>query len=56
LRDGRAVPAWVDADAMASLVLAVAAGVTVAVGIDPDGPDHRAIANQFAGLLLSART
>jgi AcrR family transcriptional regulator len=55
LRDAGAVPAWVDPDAMASLILAVAAGVTVAIGIDPDGPDHRAIANQLAGLLLSTR-
>src|SRR4051812_32038359 len=47
LRDASAVPAWVAPDAMASLVLSVAAGVTIAIGIDPDGPDHRAIAEQF---------
>jgi AcrR family transcriptional regulator len=55
LRDAGAVPTWVDPDAMASLILSVAAGVTVAIGIDPDGPGHRAIAGQFATLLLSAR-
>jgi AcrR family transcriptional regulator len=54
LREAGAVPAWVEPDAMASLILAVAAGVTVAIGIDPDGPDHRAIASQFAALLLAA--
>jgi AcrR family transcriptional regulator len=54
LRDAGAVPAWVDPDPMASLILSVAAGVTVAIAIDPDGPSHRAIAGQFAALLLSA--
>jgi AcrR family transcriptional regulator len=56
LREAGAVAAWVEPDAMASLILAVASGVTIAIGIDPDGPDHRAIAQQFASLLLSAHS
>jgi AcrR family transcriptional regulator len=54
LRDAGAVPPWVDPEPMAALILSVAAGVTVAIAIEPDGPSHRAIAEQFAGLLLAA--
>jgi AcrR family transcriptional regulator len=54
LRDAGAVPGWVEPDAMAALILSVSAGVTVAIAIDARGPDHRAIANQFASLLLAA--
>jgi AcrR family transcriptional regulator len=55
LRDQGLVPAWVEPDAMAALVVAVANGVALQVSIEPQGPDHRAIAGQFASLLLSAR-
>jgi AcrR family transcriptional regulator len=54
LRAAGAAPAWADANAMATLILSVAAGVTVAVAIDRDHTDHRAVATQFATLLLNA--
>ena len=53
LREGGAAPAWVDADAMTSLILAVVAGTVVASAVDA-GTDHRAIGTQFASLLLAA--
>jgi hypothetical protein len=56
LRESAAVPAWVDPDAMAALILSVAVGVTVSTAVAPDGPDHRAIAAQFGALLLAARS
>ncbi|MCU1430221.1 MAG: hypothetical protein JWL83_4221 [Actinomycetia bacterium] len=55
LREAKAIPAWVEPNAMASLILAVSVGVTVAVAIEPDGPDHRDLAAQFSTLLLAAR-
>jgi hypothetical protein len=54
LREAGAVPGWVEPDAMAALILSVSAGVTVAIALDGHGPDHHAIANQFAALLLAA--
>jgi AcrR family transcriptional regulator len=51
-----AVPAWVAPDAMATLILAVAAGTVVSATVDPDGTSHRDIATQFANLLLAAGT
>lgn len=48
------VPAWVDPDAMAALIIAVANGVVLQVSIDGRGPTHGAIAGQFASLLVSA--
>jgi AcrR family transcriptional regulator len=57
LRGEGIVPTWVDAEAMASLVLAVANGIVLQTTLDPRGPGHDAMAGQFAGLLLaSART
>jgi AcrR family transcriptional regulator len=53
LREAGAAPAWVDADAMASLILAVVAGTVVSSAVDT-GTDHRAIGAQFASLLLAA--
>lgn len=47
------LPGWVDPSAMASLILAVVNGVVIGSVIDPDGPDHRAVAAQFIALLLS---
>jgi AcrR family transcriptional regulator len=55
LRAGGAVPQWVEPDAMASLILAVAAGTVVSSTVEPTGVDHRAIAAQFVALLLEAR-
>jgi AcrR family transcriptional regulator len=55
LRDAGAVPEWVDPAGMASLILAVSVGVTVAVAIEPAGPDHHCLAAQFSALLLSAQ-
>jgi AcrR family transcriptional regulator len=52
LRDGGTVPAWVDAGAMAALILAVGAGTVVASAVDAS-TDHRAIGAQFAALLLA---
>ncbi len=48
------VPAWVDPDAMASLILSVANGVALQTRLDPTGADHTAMAGQFALLLLNA--
>ena len=56
LRAGRAVPAWVEPDSMATLILVVAAGTAVGVTVAPDTVSHRAVATQFAGLLLAARS
>jgi AcrR family transcriptional regulator len=46
---------WVDAQAMAALIVAVVAGTVVNETVDPAGPGHRAVATQFAALLLHAR-
>ncbi len=51
--DSRTLPAWVDPDAMAALILALVNGVVVASVADPGGPDHRAVAAQFLSLLLA---
>jgi AcrR family transcriptional regulator len=47
--------AWVDPDAMSSVLVAVANGLALQVTVDPDGPELEAMANQFGALLLSAR-
>jgi AcrR family transcriptional regulator len=47
-------PAWVDAEAMASLVVAVANGVALQTTLDPRGPGAEAMAGQFAALLAGA--
>ena len=52
-RDG-IVPAWVDAAAMSSLVLAVANGIVLQTALEPRGPGLDAMAGQFAGLLMAA--
>ena len=54
LVDDGVIPTWVDADAMASLVLAVANGIALQTIIDPHGPDQVAMASQFAGLLIAS--
>jgi AcrR family transcriptional regulator len=55
MRDNGTLPAWIEPDAMAGLFVAVANGLVLHVTIDPDGPDLRAMAGQFGGLLLAAR-
>lgn len=50
----RALPGWVDPQAMAALVLSLVNGIVIATVVDPGGPDHRAVAAQFLSLLLSA--
>ncbi len=52
LTTGR-LPIWVAPDAMAALILDVVHGVIAAAVIDPDGPDHTAVASQFLLLLLA---
>jgi AcrR family transcriptional regulator len=54
LRADGFVPAWVEPDAMASLILSVANGVALQTRLDPTGPDHTAMAGQFASLLVAA--
>ena len=54
--DAGLVPSWTDPDAAAAMVLALANGVVIAAVIDPDGPDHGAVASQFLGLLLASAT
>jgi AcrR family transcriptional regulator len=53
LGDGR-LPGWVSPPAMAAAILDLVNGVIVASVIDPEGPDHRAVAAQFLALLLAA--
>jgi AcrR family transcriptional regulator len=48
------IPAWVVPDAMSSLIVAVANGIVLQTQLDPAGPDHVAMATQFAGLLLAS--
>lgn len=54
LRRTGVVPAWVDPPAMASLVVAAAHGIVLQGQLDPEGPDHSAMASQFALLLLAS--
>jgi AcrR family transcriptional regulator len=50
------LPNWIDPEPMAALLVAVATGVVLQATVDPDGPAVDAMAAQFAGLLLAART
>jgi len=54
--DAGAIPSWIEADAMAALILATANGIVVQTLVEPRGPDQHAMAGQFAALLLAART
>jgi AcrR family transcriptional regulator len=47
---------WVEPQAMSALLVAVANGLVLQVTTDPDGPGLDAMAAQFGGLLLAART
>jgi AcrR family transcriptional regulator len=49
------LPAWVEPEPMAALLLAVAQGVVLQGVIDGDGPPQTSIADQFAQLLMAAR-
>ena len=49
-----AVPSWVDADAMAALIIATANGIALQVCVDPDGPSAEAQAAQLASLFVAA--
>lgn len=46
---------WVEPDAMAALIVAVAAGLVLQVVVDPNGPAIAEMAAQFGGLLLAVR-
>ncbi|MFN2505032.1 MAG: TetR/AcrR family transcriptional regulator [Acidimicrobiales bacterium] len=50
------LPAWVEPEAMAALIVAAANGIVVQSVLEPGGTDANAMAGQFAGLLLSAWT
>jgi AcrR family transcriptional regulator len=56
LRVGGAIPNWVEPDAMAALIMAVAAGTVLGSAVEPTAINHRDIAAQFTGLLLAAAT
>jgi AcrR family transcriptional regulator len=49
------LPRWVDPEAMAGVLVAVANGIVVQVVVDADAPPVTAMAAQFAHLLLAAR-
>ncbi len=47
--------AWVDPEATAGLIIALANGLVLQVTVDPDGPALTDMAAQFGSLLLAAR-
>lgn len=49
------LPSWVQPEAMAPLLIAVANGLVMQATIDPDGSDLTAMSSQFGLLLLAAR-
>lgn len=53
-RDRGTIPAWVQPDAMAALIVALVNGVVASAVVDPEQTDPSAIAQQFAGLLVTA--
>jgi AcrR family transcriptional regulator len=55
-KDHGLLPAWVEPDAMAALLLALADGIALHGALDPAAIDHDAIAVQAAQLLLAARS
>jgi len=54
--DAQLVPAWVDPDAMAALIVAAANGIVLQSAVDPDGPTVEQTAAQLALLFLTARS
>ncbi len=51
-----AVAAWIEPEAMASLLIAAANGTALQTRLDPEGPAVSAVAAQLANLLLAAAT
>lgn len=49
------VPQWVEPSAMAALIIAVANGIALLMGIDREHVEPRNIAAQFAALLIAAQ-
>jgi AcrR family transcriptional regulator len=49
------LPGWVQPEPMAGLLLAVAQGVVLQTAIEPAGPNHTSMGQQFAQLLLASR-
>ncbi len=56
LKDGGSVPAWVDPDAMAALIVATCNGIVLQSALEPEGPTPEAMAGQLTLLLLAAAT
>ncbi|HZD00782.1 MAG TPA: TetR/AcrR family transcriptional regulator [Actinomycetes bacterium] len=54
-KDHGLLPGWVEPDAMATLLLALADGIALHAALNPEAIDHDAIAMQVAQLLLAAR-
>jgi hypothetical protein len=54
-KDHGLLPGWVEPDAMATLLLALADGIALHAALNPEAIDHDAIAVQAAQLLLAAR-
>lgn len=50
------LPAWIQPQAMAQLIVALVNGVAVSVAIDPTRTDPAGVGTQFTQLLLAART
>jgi AcrR family transcriptional regulator len=48
------LPAWIEPQAMATLLVATADGLALHAALDPDSVDHHAVAGQAMQLLLSA--
>jgi AcrR family transcriptional regulator len=55
-KDHGLLPGWVEPDAMAALLLALADGIALHSALNPEAIDHDAIAAQVAQLLLAARS
>ena len=53
LRAGRFLPAWVEPDAMATLLLATADGLALHAALDPRSVDHHRVSAQAMQMLLS---
>jgi AcrR family transcriptional regulator len=56
LRATHAIPAWVEPEPMAALLVAVAEGVVLQAATDSGGPAITAVADQFARLLLASQS
>ena len=55
LRSAEFLPAWIEPEAMATLLLASADGIALHAAIDVTPVDHHAVASQVMQLLLAAR-